>query len=462
MKEIKVEDIVRICEGEWLVENKNLVCSNFSKDTRQIRPGDVYVGIQGEKFDGNTFYDKALEAGAKVCMLDNNCIKEEVIRQYEDIAIVLVKNSIEALQKLAEYKRSLYDIPVIAVTGSVGKTSTKDIIASVMSEKYHTLKTQGNLNNHIGLPLTILGLKDHEALVVEMGMNNFGEIRVLTNIAHPTMCVITNIGTSHIGNLGSRENILKAKLEILEGMKKDGIVIVNNDNDLLHTWAEENKENYHIVTYGIQNQSDIMAEEIQMETYKSTYQTQVNGKTEDVIVPVSGEHFVYNSLCAICVGLNNQIPMIDIKQGIAKFELTKNRMEILELKNGVTVINDVYNASFDSMKASLKYLGTFQNRRKVAILGDMLELGEFSKELHEKVGEEVIVNQIDLLVVGGIEAKHIARVVKTKAKQVEVQEYNKTADIVLNLENIIKPGDMVLVKASNSMKFIDIVEELKK
>jgi len=460
MKKIKVEDIITVCHGKLITGNSNIICENFSKDTRQIKQGDVYIGIKGDNFDGNDFYDKALEAGAKVCILDKDCVKKDIIEKYSDIAIVLVENSIKAIQKLAKYKRSLYNIPVIAITGSVGKTSTKDIIASVVNQKYNTLKTQGNLNNHIGLPLTILGLKEHEALVVEMGMNNFGEISLLTNIANPTMCVITNIGTSHIGNLGSRENILKAKLEILEGMNKDGIVVVNNDNDLLHKWAEESKKCYNIVTYGIHNLSDFMAQKIDIKQDQSNYEIRIEENTEKINVPVSGEHFIYNSLCAIAVGTNLKMKIKDIKQGIKNFELTKNRMEILQTKNGATIINDVYNASFDSMKASLSYLSTFKQKRKVAILGDMLELGEFSKKLHQDVGEEVLKNKIDVLITAGTEAKNIAKRVKEKNKEVYVLEYDNTEGIVGVVEKLIKPNDVVLIKASNGMKFIEITKKL--
>ncbi len=218
-------------------------------------------------------------------------------------------NSIEALQKIAKYKRELYDIPVIGVTGSVGKTSTKDILASVMSKKYKTLKTEGNYNNHIGVPLTILGLKDHTAAVVEMGMNHFGEISKLTKIARPTIAVITNIGTSHIGELGSRENILKAKLEILEGMEKNASIVINNDNDMLHKWYIENKEKRNIITYGIENKSDIMAEDIHIDENGSEFITNVKGKSYKVHINIGGKHFIQNSLCAICVGLENNIPI---------------------------------------------------------------------------------------------------------------------------------------------------------
>lgn len=233
MKNITVEDILNICNGNLICGDKKDICENFCKDTRILQSGDVYVGIKGENFDGNTLYKQAIENGAKVCILQGIEADEEYIKE-KKVSIILVDDTIKAIGKIANLKRNLYgkDFPVIAVTGSVGKTSTKDIIASVVSEKYKVLKTEGNMNNHIGLPFTILKLKDEEALVVEMGMNHFGEIDYLTNIAEPNIAVITNIGTSHIGNLGSRENILKAKLEILNSKNIKNIVI-NNDNDLL-------------------------------------------------------------------------------------------------------------------------------------------------------------------------------------------------------------------------------------
>ena len=210
MKEIKVKDILEICNATLIFGDLEQPCENFTKDTRQIEQGDVYIGLKGNNFNGSMLYEEALKQGAKVCIIENNNkINPYIEEKYKGTSIIVVKNTLEALQKIAIYKRSLYKIPVVAITGSVGKTSTKDMIASVLEQKYKVLKTQGNYNNHIGLPLTILKLKNHEILVVEMGMSELGEIKVLTNIAKPTISVITNIGTSHIGNLGSRENILK-------------------------------------------------------------------------------------------------------------------------------------------------------------------------------------------------------------------------------------------------------------
>ena len=268
---MKVKDIVKITNGKILCGDEKIPCNHFVRDSREVKEGDVYVALKGEKFDGNDFCLDAIDNGAKVCIVSKDITAEENDEiKKSNVTIIQVPDTLKALQEIATYKRMQYNIPVVAVTGSVGKTSTKDLIASVVSQKYNTLKTKGNYNNEIGLPLTILGLTNEEAMVVEMGMNHFGEIRKLTNIAKPTVAVITNIGTAHIGNLGSRENILKAKLEILEGLQGNTVVI-NNDNDLLYKWASENKDKYNIITYGIKNKSKYMATDIKSFEDKSEF-----------------------------------------------------------------------------------------------------------------------------------------------------------------------------------------------
>ena len=455
---MKIKEILNVTKGKMLFGNEELEVENFSKDTRTIQKGDIYIGIKGEKFDGSNFWNQALDAGATAVLISNIQISKEEKEKYKDKTIIQVEDTLEALYEIAKYKRNLYNIPVIAVTGSVGKTSTKDIIASVVSQKYKTLKTEGNNNNNIGLPLTILKLKDHEALIVEMGMNHLGEISLLTNIAKPTLAVITNIGTSHIGHLGSRENILKAKLEILEGMKIP-IVIINNDNDLLHKWYEENKEKIEIHTYGINNSSDVIAEKIELGEEKSKFVAKTLSEKVNIDVPVGGEHFVYNALCGFLVGKVLGLTLKEIQNGISKFELTKKRMDIRALKNGATLINDSYNASYESMKASLKYLSNRTDLRKIAVLGDMLELGKFSKELHEKVGEEVANNNIDILICRGEFAKDIiSKASKNKKTQCIMLQNNE--EIFSKLKEILREGDVVLIKASNGMKFYEICQKL--
>ena len=461
MKDLTIKDILKVTKGELITGKEEQICRSFSKDTRKIQEGDCYLGIKGEKFDGNIFWEEAFEKGASTVIVENIHFTEENKEKWKQKNIVLVKNTLEALYELAKYKRSLYDIPVIGITGSVGKTSTKDMVASVLSQKYKTLKTEGNLNNNIGLPLTILRLQEEEAMVLEMGMNHFGEIRLLSSIAKPTICIITNIGTSHIGNLGSRENILKAKLEILEGAK-DPTIIINNDNDLLHQWYEENKNKRKIKTYGIKNASDINAVNIELKEEGSKYTCQIGKETKEVFVPVGGEHFVLNSLCALSVGKELEIEPEKMIKGIKEFQLTKKRMDITELDNGIKIINDAYNANCESMCASLKALATFKDHRKIAVLGDMFELGEFSKELHRKVGKEVYKNKIDILIGSGENTKYMIQEAKKEMKEENIYYLENQEEILLLLKTIAKPGDVILFKASNAMKFHELAERVIK
>ena len=451
MKDLIVRNILDVTGGELIIGDENLICKSFSRDTRKINKGDVYFGIKGETFNGNDFWKQALENGASCVIIENVNVTQEEKEEFKGKTIIKVKNTLEALYNIARYKRSLYNIPVIGITGSVGKTSTKDIIANVVAQKYKTLKTLGNNNNNIGLPFTILRL--------QMGMNHFGEISLLTSIAKPTICIITNIGTSHIGNLGSKENILKAKLEILEGCESP-TVIINNDDELLHKWYESNKGKVNIKTYGIQQKSDLNAENIVLNEASSNFTCKLEKEKKNIHVPIGGEHFVLNSLCAVMVGEELQIDPRKIANGISSFELTKKRMDITEVENGIKIINDAYNASLESMSASLKFLSEFKEGRKIAILGDMLELGDFAKEIHEKVGEEIVKRNIDILICSGENAKYIAREAKEKMNSKDIYYLEKKEDIITLLEKIVKPKDIILVKASNGMRFYELAERM--
>lgn len=458
---MNVEEILNATRGKLLIGDLKENCENFCTDTRKILENDVYVGLKGENFDGNEYYEEALKKGAKVAIVSGIEIPKEKLEQYKDKTIIEVDDSLIAFGKIAEYKRSLYNIPVIQVTGSVGKTSTRDIIANVIRTKYKTLQTEGNLNNHIGLPTTILKLKDHEALVVESGMNHLGEISYLGKITKPTIAVITNVGTAHIGLLGSRENILKAKLEILENLKPEGTIVINNDNDMLNKWAKEDKV-YKKYTFGIDEKSDVMAYNIKIGNNSSTYNVKINNEEYTVNVPVSGKHFVYNSLCAIAVGNLLGISSENIIKGIETFSLTKNRMEVVKVKDNVTVINDAYNASYDSMKPALEYLSELPANRKIAVLGDMFELGEFSEEIHRKVGIEVVTHKIDILVTVGKLAKYIAE----EAKYLRMPEENiisleTTEEASEYLNEILQKDDAVLLKAAHGMHFSEIFKSIK-
>lgn len=463
-KELTVEDIVDLCNGELVCGDLNTVLENFCQDSRLIQAGDVYVGIKGERHNGNDMYEDALEKGAKVCILQDINIPNNIKERYSNRSIVIVKDTIRALQKLATYKRSMYDIPVVAITGSVGKTSTKDIVASVMSKEYNVLKTEGNYNSQLGVALTVLRLKNHTAMVIELGMSNLGEISRLTDIVKPTVAVITNVGTAHIGILGSRENILKAKLEILEGLQTDGKVVINNDNDLLHNWSMNSSGRYDIVTYGMENVSDVMACNTVLTEDGSDYDVDVKGKNYRVHIGIGGNHFVSNSLCAIAVGHIFNISMEHILDGIEHFELTKRRMQVEKLPNQVTVINDCYNANCDSMKAAIEYLSKLESNKRIAVLGDMLELGEYSENLHREVGKEVAKDKIDILITVGAEARNIADEAYKKgmnAQNIYVFDTNQQA--IDCLQQWIQEGDIaILIKASNGMAFQEIANTICK
>lgn len=455
-KNIAVDKIVEMCECTVIARGTASTVENFCSDTRIIEKNDLFISLKSETTDGITYIKEALEKGAMGVITEYN-IPEEIVNKYNNKLILKVKNITDSIQKIARYKRTLYNIPIVAVTGSVGKTSTKDIIASVIGKKYNVTKTKGNYNNHIGVPLTILSWKENtEAAVVEMGMNHFGEIELLTNIVKPTIAIITNIGTAHIGILGSRENILKAKMEILDGLTPDGCIILNNDNDLLNKC---NTKNYRKITYGIENSSNYVAYDIARNETNTEYKIKINDKEEKVYVPVPGEHFIYNSLCAIAVGKELNIETDKIIEGIKSFEITGKRNEILEI-NDIKIINDYYNASYDSMKASLEVLSNIKATRKIAILGDMLELGKYAEKLHSMVGDEIAKNKIDVLCTVGELSKSTAKVAKTLGTK-EVYQFNTNEECIDKLGEIVKKNDAILIKASNAMHFGEISKYLQ-
>lgn len=450
---MKICDLLKNVDIELICGDKTAELVTFERDSREVKNGDCYVAIVGDNFDGNNFILSAIENGAKsiICSRELNDFEMDAAIKNE-INVLKVENTVEAIQKIAKYRRSLLNIPIVAITGSVGKTSTKDTIAGVLSSKYRVLKTEGNLNNEIGVPFTILRYRDEDVIVVEMGMNGFNQISVLTDIARPTLVAVTNIGTAHIGILGSRENILKAKMEILEGLQGN-TVIVNNDNDLLNKWALENLNNYNIVTYGIKEKSIYNAENV--DSHEDYSEFDVNDNRFKINIP--GEHFVLNALCAYSVGKFFNLSDDEIKNGLLNLKLTEKRMQKINASCGAIIINDAYNANYDSMKAALEYLRNIGGRRRIAILGDMLELGDFSEKIHSDVGSEVY--DIDLLITVGKESKNIAKNARISGDK--IFSFDNNDDAIEKISNIISENDLILVKASNGMKFSNIVEKIK-
>lgn len=459
MKKLCVNDILERVNGTVLCGLCDAEFAGACIDSRIVQSDEAYFALKGERTDGTLYCGDAIKNGAKVCFVENNIFSDEDLNKFAKSAtIVLVPNVEDALVEIAKAKRSLYDIPVVAITGSVGKTSTKDVIAEVMAQKFNVQKTQGNKNNRLGVPLTIMSLRNHDALVIEMGMNHLGEIHELTNIAKPSLSVISNIGTSHIGNLGSRENILKAKLEILDGMTNKK-VIINNDNDMLHKWNLED-ENAEKITFGIHEKSIYMASKVKMTEESNEFSVELNSTEYKFTTQKPGEVFILNALSAIAVGMEYGVPIDKIQRAIANAEITKNRLDI-EKVNDVLLIKDYYNASFESIKPSLEYLANLDRGRKIAVLGDIKEVGSFSKEIHEKVGKEVAKNKIDKLITVGEEAKNIVKKAKNEGMSNEdVCSCDSNEQAIEVLKGMLLKGDTVLLKASNSMKFGEIYDEI--
>lgn len=443
---MKVYEIVEATQGILVSGNRDDEINFFSQDSRQMTKGGMYIPLKGERFDGHDFIESAFQTGAQAIISEKDV-------SYEDKIVIKVKDTYQALKDMASYLRSHRPVKVVGVTGSVGKTSTRDMVYSVVKQKYKTLKTEGNYNNEIGLPLTILRYHDEEVLVLEMGMNHLQEMSRLSMIARPDIACITNVGTAHIGELGSRENILKAKLEITDGMKEGATLIINQDNDMLQTVE---LPHLNVVRVGKSKEALIQASHIVLEETKSSFEVEYQGKKEMIEVPVQGEHNISNALIAIAVGIELNIPLEDIKKGIQEFKLTKNRMDILE-KNHKTIIDGTYNASVDSMKSSIDVLANYK-KRKVAILADMLELGNYSQQLHEEVGSYVASKRIDVLVCVGKEAKYIYQRAKESMKDVYYFESNQ--EVIAHLEELLKEDDVILVKGSHSMNLKEVVEKI--
>lgn len=448
MEKILLSDIARTVGGTIDIKSE---IGEISTDTRQLIAGSVFIAIRGERFDGHDYVAKAFEKGAVAAITE---------KQIENYPCIIVNDTRKAFLDLARYYRSLFNIILVGVTGSVGKTTTKEMIALVLSEKYNTLKTEGNLNNEIGLPKTLLGInKSHKAAVIEMGMSDFGEIERLSNTAIPTISVITNIGFSHIENLKTQEGILKAKLEILSGMSPDAPLVVNADDRLLSTVKDA--LNRRVLTYGIENKTaDYYAKNIYEENNGTIFTVKYQDRDVEVSLPCIGRHNVLNALSAFCIGINSGISEEEIINALKKYKPDELRQNIVK-KGEQTVIIDCYNASPDSMKASLSVLLQVKaenNGRKVAVLGDMLELGEMSRQLHENVGKFTEMADVDMLFTYGYDSVYIAE--KAKESGVSVMHTDDKAKLVNELKTYLKAGDVVLFKGSRGMRLEEVIDGL--
>lgn len=442
-----VDGAVDILDSESDHGQEVFAC-DISIDSRKVKKGDLFVAIKGENFDGHEYIQKAYEMGGSIF------ISQVPVDGVPNV--VIVKDTKKALLDLARYYRRLFPTFIVGVTGSVGKTSTKEMINAVLSFKQSTLKTQGNLNNEIGLPLTLMGLQHtHVYGVIEMGMSNFDEIRELSLVTQPNVAVITNIGVSHIEVLGSRENILKAKLEILVGMSTDSPVVLNVDDDMLRQASAEIE--HPIITIGIDNHADITASNIEISNWQTKFDINYYGKTINATIPVMGKHHVYNALSAFSVGLMADMPPENIAKAYMLYQNAAMRQEISS-KNDIVSIKDCYNASPDSMLASLSVLSDFDcTGRRLAVLGDMLELGQVSEEKHLEIGKYVGCSKIDYLICYG----DISRQIKRGAVMVgmrNVSFFEDAQETARYIKSQLTQGDVILYKASRGVKLEEVIK----
>ena len=457
MEELTLREIVEAVKGRLLGDFADLdaVVSKVDTDSRGITAGSLFIPLVGDRFDGHAYINSALEAGAAGCFTQRE--RESYL---PDKFYIRVESTHRALRDLAVWYKKRFDIPVVGITGSVGKTTTKDMVAAVLGEKYKVLKTEGNKNNDIGLPLTLLRLrKEYQIAVIEMGMNHAGELDYLSHIAQPDVVLITNIGDSHIENFGSRDKIFAAKCEIFNGAKPGAFTVLNGDDRYLVTL--KGKTPGKAVFCGKTEGLDYWAGELDSDG-KSTLSCQVRtprGSCQ-MDIPALGEHMVYPTLMAAAVGEHFGLTLEQIQTGVRRFAPTKMRMNILCRQDDITILDDSYNANPQSMRAAVEVLSGFVGEHKVAVLGDMFELGPLGPALHEGVGACLGRAKVDwLLAIGDLGKSIYDGAVGAGMKHCL---YFKTKEDALpTLEDLTTPGTTVLVKASRGMEFETITEYLK-
>ncbi|MCA1066334.1 UDP-N-acetylmuramoyl-tripeptide--D-alanyl-D-alanine ligase [Rossellomorea sp. AcN35-11] len=434
----------------------SVVIKGVSIDTRKIEGGNLFVPFKGENVDGHQFVRNAIENGASAALWDIN-----VPNPPTDLPVIVVEDPLLALQSLANQYRHELDLKVVGITGSNGKTTTKDIVANLLSVKFRVHKTQGNYNNHIGLPLTILSLpQDSEVAVLEMGMSGFGEIELLSNISQPDAAIITNIGESHLQDLGSREGIAEAKLEIVKGLKPDGLFAYYGDEPLLEERVKELSLK-QVETFGRSVDNTIYATKVEMNNQGSHFETSL-AEGESFFLPVLGQHNIHNALAGMLIARKFGLSVEEMKEGLRSLKLTQMRMEMLEGKKGESIINDAYNASPTSMKAAIQLVSELEGfQTKILVLGDMLELGDQEEEFHREIGRLIDPGKVQHVFTFGPLAAFIGEGARENFSPDRVHTYTDKESLTNELSQFISGDELILFKASRGMKLEEIIDGLK-
>lgn len=453
MKHMTLQAMAEACHGVYIGNPKDAKkeVTAITTDSRKAEPGGLFAAIKGERVDGHDFIPGVLEKGA-LCVISE---KQPVTEQGN---YIIVEDTVRALGAIAGYYREQLGIPVVGITGSVGKTSTKEMIASVLSQKYRTLKTAGNFNNNLGLPLTIFRLtEEDEIAVLEMGISHFGEMHELAGIAKPDTCVITNIGQCHLEFLGDRDGVLRAKSEIFDFLPENGHIILNGEDDKLATIQEV--KGIRPIFFGFEKEDGVWADHMQAQGLAGiSCQIHTPQGSFEVKIPIPGLHMVLNALAGTAVGLQYGLTLTQIQAGIESLQPVAGRFHIVQTDD-YTIIDDCYNANPVSMKSSLSVLADALGR-KVAILGDMGELGAKEQELHREVGSYAASLDIDRFLTVGPLAKHIADGILAAHPEADVICYENLQELLHDLDHQLAKGDTILVKASHFMHFEKLVENL--
>ena len=431
--------------------DKSLIVSGVTTDSRKISDGVLFVALKGEKFNGEDFVEESFRKGATAALVSKN-----FNREVEGV-VIKVDDTLAAYQKIAAYWRDKFNIPIVAITGSTGKTTTKDLTAAVLSGLGKVLKTSANYNNEIGVPMTLLELNEtHKAAVVEIGMRGLGQIESLAKIVKPNIAIVTNVNETHIELLGSMENIAKAKAELVQAVQPGGAVILNVNNPYTAAMAKLVKPGVKVFTHGIELDADLKANNIAVSSGTTDFDVNYHGQIYHFDLPIIGRHNVSNSLAATAAGLFVGLDFDKIRYGISTLVTTKMRFEVIH-RDGITIVNDAYNASPASMRAAIKTVSEIYDDRKIAVLGDMFELGDIAEKAHREIGAYLAENKFDILITVGKLAKFIAEGAKSAGME-KIFVTDTHEDAAKALHGILKYGDVILFKASHGMHLEKVIE----